>query len=114
MGTHRAAAARPQRRHLAQLDDRRPRQAILDRLRPHTPLTSTETPVNDLALHGELTNEEISQLAGCALSSKCPELRDEEAVTLVTLFWNEPRVRAARGWDSLLTLVRDPLPGGWQ
>jgi len=67
-----------------------------------------------LALHGELAAEEISQLASCALLSRCPELRDKEAVALVTLFWNEPRVRTARGWDSLLTLVRDPLPGGWQ
>lgn len=67
-----------------------------------------------LALRGELAGEEISQLADCALSSKCPELRDEEAVALVTLFWKEPRARAARGWDSLLASVRDPLPGGWQ
>jgi len=48
VGTHRAAAARTQRRNLAQLDDRRTRQAILDRLRPCKPLTSTESPVNYL------------------------------------------------------------------
>jgi hypothetical protein len=67
-----------------------------------------------LALPEELTAEEVSQLADCALSSKCPELGDDEAIDLVTLFWNEPGVRAERGWDSVLSLVRDPLPGGWQ
>jgi hypothetical protein len=67
-----------------------------------------------LALRGELDGEEIAQLARYALAAKCPELRDEEAVALVTLFWDEPRVRGARGWDSLLALVRDPLPGGWE
>jgi hypothetical protein len=46
VGTHRAAPARPQRRDLAQLGDRRTRQALPDRLRP--PLTSTEIPVNEL------------------------------------------------------------------
>ncbi len=49
VGPHRPATARPQRRHLAQLAHRRTRQALPDRLRPRKPLTSTETPVNDLA-----------------------------------------------------------------
>jgi len=67
-----------------------------------------------LALGRELTSNEISQLARCALASKCPGLHDDEAICLVAMFWNEPGVRADRGWDSVLTLVRDPLPGGWQ
>lgn len=66
-----------------------------------------------LALRGEISSDEISQLAGCVLVTGCPDLHDDEAVSLVALFWNEPSVRASRGWDSLRTLVRDPLPGGW-
>ena len=41
------AAPRPQHGHLAQLDDRRTRQAVPDRLRPH--LTGPHSPINDLA-----------------------------------------------------------------
>ena len=50
MGPHRPAAARPQRRHLAQLADRRTGQALPDRLRPL--LTCPHFPVNDLAAKG--------------------------------------------------------------
>ena len=46
MDPDRAAAAGPQRLHLAQLDDRRTRQAVTDRLRPL--LSCTHFPVNDL------------------------------------------------------------------
>jgi hypothetical protein len=45
LGPHPATAPGPQHRHLAQLDHRRTRQTITHRLRP---LTSTESPVNDL------------------------------------------------------------------
>jgi integrase len=47
MDPDRAAAARAQRRHLAQLDDRRHGQKVPDRLRP-LGLTCPEFPVNDL------------------------------------------------------------------
>jgi serine/threonine protein phosphatase PrpC len=46
VGPHHPAAPRPERLHLAQLADRRPRQAIPDRLRPR--LTCTHFPINDL------------------------------------------------------------------
>ena len=45
MGQDRAATAGPQRLHLAQLDDRRTGQALLDRLRPL--MTCAHFPVND-------------------------------------------------------------------
>src|SRR5512140_47848 len=48
MGQDRAAAAGPQRLHLAQLDDRRTGQALLDRLRPL--MSCAHFPVNDLAV----------------------------------------------------------------
>lgn len=67
-----------------------------------------------LALRSELTGDEIALLADQALSVKCPELRDDEVAALVGLFWNESSVRRARGWDSMVALVRDPLPGGWE
>jgi hypothetical protein len=47
MGQGRPAPARPQRRHLVQLDDRRPGQAVPDRLRPR--VTCPHFPVNDLS-----------------------------------------------------------------
>ena len=47
LGPHHPAAPRPQRLHLAQLADRRPRQAIPDRLRPR--LTCPHFPINDPA-----------------------------------------------------------------
>ena len=43
---HHPAAPGPQRGHLAQLADRRPAQALPDRLRPH--LTCPHSPINDL------------------------------------------------------------------
>jgi nucleoside-diphosphate-sugar epimerase len=46
LGPHHPAAPRPQRLHLAQLADRRPRQAIPDRLRPR--LTCPHFSINDL------------------------------------------------------------------
>ena len=45
LGPHHPAAPRPQRLHLAQLADRRPRQAIPDRVRPR--LTCPHFPIND-------------------------------------------------------------------
>ena len=45
VGPHRPAAARAQRRHLVQLADRRPRQALPHQLRP---LSWSHFPVNDL------------------------------------------------------------------
>src|SRR5487761_1123586 len=48
VGQDPAAAPRAQRLHPAQLDDRHPRQAVPDRLRPH--LTRPHSPVNDLAV----------------------------------------------------------------
>jgi len=50
LGPHHPAAPRPQRLHLAQLADRRPRQAIPDRLRPR--LTCPHFPINDLGWPG--------------------------------------------------------------
>jgi hypothetical protein len=67
-----------------------------------------------LALRNSLSGEEISQLADCALTDKCPELRDDESVALISAFWQEPAVRNAQGWDSLTTMMRAPLPRGWQ
>ncbi len=67
-----------------------------------------------LALRAELAHDEVAQLAECALATKSPELRDEEAVDLVALFWNEPSVRGPRGWESLPAMVNSALPGGWQ
>jgi hypothetical protein len=67
-----------------------------------------------LALRAGLSHDEIAHLAGCALATKSPELRDEEAVDLISLFWNEPSVRGPRGWDSLSAMVNFALPGGWQ
>lgn len=67
-----------------------------------------------LALRSGLSSEEITQLADCALADKCPELRDDESVALISVFWHEPAVRYAWGWSSLTTMVRAPLPRGWQ
>jgi hypothetical protein len=67
-----------------------------------------------LALRGALSGPEIAQLASQALAVSMPNLTDQEAVGLVSLFWSEPTVRSARQWDSLEVMVRAPLPGGWQ
>ena len=48
VGPDRPTAPGSQRRDLAQLDPRRARQALLDRLRPLTTLTRPDFPVNDL------------------------------------------------------------------
>lgn len=67
-----------------------------------------------LALRSELIGEEIAELAECALGNACPKLDDKETIILVRWFWNEPTVREARSWASLLTMLNDPLPTGWQ
>jgi hypothetical protein len=67
-----------------------------------------------LALRSELSGEEISQLADCALADKCPELRDDESVALISMFWHESAVRHAWGWDFLITIMLAPLPRGWK
>lgn len=67
-----------------------------------------------LALRAGLSHDEVARLAGCALATKSPDLRDEEAVDLISLFWNEPSVRDSRDWDSLSSMVNFALPGGWQ
>jgi hypothetical protein len=67
-----------------------------------------------LAQRAELSHDEVAELARCALATKSPELRDEEAVDIISLFWNEPSVRSARSWDSLSAMVNSALPGGWQ
>jgi hypothetical protein len=59
LGPHHPAAPRPQRLHLAQLADRRPRQAIPDRLRPR--VTCPHFPINDLADAGR--PEELLEVA---------------------------------------------------
>src|SRR5262249_28080084 len=60
------------------------------------------------------SGDEVAQLAGRALATKSPDMRDEEAAALISLFWSEPHVRNVQGWDSLSALVNAPLPGGWQ
>ena len=66
-----------------------------------------------LAVRDDLTAGEISQLAEVALDMRCPVLHEDETISLVELFWNEPSVRNSRSWNSMLDLVRDPLPGRW-
>jgi hypothetical protein len=67
-----------------------------------------------LALRDELSGDEVADLAGRALATKGPELRDEEAIAVISLFWSEPQVRDAQGWGSLSALVNAQLPDRWQ
>jgi hypothetical protein len=67
-----------------------------------------------LALRGVLSGPEIGQLASDSLAENLPNLTDQEAIELVSLFWSEPTVRSALRWHSLEAMVRAPLPGGWQ
>jgi hypothetical protein len=61
-----------------------------------------------------LANGQVAALAVISLPVACPLLKDEEAIRLFQLFWEDPSTRTTRNWNTWRELLGDiTLKKGW-